>query len=99
MKYEIIWSGQVQKWFRKIRDQRASAAIFERIRRIEELGLFGDVKPVGEGVHEIRVDHGIGYRVYFTTQGGKLVILLVGGDKRTQAGDIQKAKRMKKDWT
>ena len=68
----------------------AQTRILIRIRRVS-LGHFGDVKPVGEGVSELRIDYGAGYRVYFTQRGKTLVVLLAGGDKRTQPRDIQKA--------
>lgn len=68
----------------------AKTRILIRIRRVS-LGNFGDVKPAGEGVSELRIDHGPGYRVYFLRKGDALVILLGGGDKRTQPRDIQRA--------
>lgn len=68
----------------------AKTRILIRIRRVS-LGNFGDVKPVGEGVSEFRVDYGPGYRVYFLRKGETLVVLLGGGDKRTQVRDIQRA--------
>jgi probable addiction module antidote protein/putative addiction module killer protein len=68
----------------------AKTRILLRIRRVS-LGNFGDVKPVGEGVSELRVDYGAGYRVYFIRKGETLVVLLGGGDKRSQPHDIQKA--------
>jgi putative addiction module killer protein len=67
-----------------------------RIRRLE-LGNLGDVKPVGEGVSELRIDYGPGYRIYFVQQGNTVVILLCGGDKRTQNKDIRTAKQMAKE--
>ncbi|MDD4019167.1 MAG: type II toxin-antitoxin system RelE/ParE family toxin, partial [Kiritimatiellae bacterium] len=73
-----------------LRDRMAQTRILIRIRRVS-LGHFGDVKPVGEGVSELRIDYGAGYRVYFTQRGKTLVVLLAGGDKRTQPRDIQKA--------
>jgi putative addiction module killer protein len=72
------------------------ARIAARIRRLE-LGNLGDVKPVGEGVSELRIDYGPGYRIYFVQQGNTLVILLCGGDKRTQNKDIRTAKQMAKE--
>jgi len=67
-----------------------------RIRRLS-LGNFGDVKPVGEGVSELRIDYGPGYRVYFQQQGSRLVLLLAGGNKRTQQADIEKARQLAKE--
>ena len=83
-------------WLRKLRDENARARIQIRIRRLS-LGNFGDVKPVGEGVSELRIDYGPGYRVYFQRMGSLLVLLLVGGDKKTQDADIAKAKKLAKE--
>jgi putative addiction module killer protein len=77
-------------WFRKLRDERARARILVRIRRLS-LGNPGDVRAVGEGVSEIRIDYGPGYRVYFVARGESLVVLLAGGDKRSQSRDIEAA--------
>jgi putative addiction module killer protein len=87
---EIRETSTFKKWFAALKDQNAKARIDVRIRRIS-LGNLGDVKPVGNGVSEIRVDYGPGYRVYFIKMGNIVVILLCGGDKSTQAKDIQKA--------
>jgi len=76
------------KWLRELRDRQARARIQTRIDRLQ-LGLTGDVKPVGEGISELRIDYGPGYRVYFIHRGQELVILLAGGDKRTQDRDIK----------
>jgi putative addiction module killer protein len=81
-------------WFKALRDDQAKARIDVRIRRLS-LGNPGDVKPVGEGVSEMRIDYGPGYRVYFTRFELTIVILLCGGDKRTQSTDIATALRMK----
>jgi putative addiction module killer protein len=80
-------------WMNGLRDAQAIARINVRIRRLS-LGNPGDVKPVGEGISEMRIDHGPGYRVYFARRGTTVVILLCGGDKRTQAADILQAKRL-----
>ena len=81
-----------ERWFSRLRDERAKARINIRIRRLS-LGNPGDVKPVGGGVSELRIDVGKGYRVYFIRRGDQ-AILLTGGDKATQSRDIEKAKRM-----
>lgn len=76
------------RWFGALRDRKARARIQTRLDRLQ-LGLLGDVKPVGEGVLELRIDYGPGYRVYFVHRGQELVILLAGGDKSTQEKDIK----------
>ena len=78
------------KWLDGLHDIRARARILVRIERLAA-GNPGDVKPVGEGVSELRINYGPGYRVHYKQQGGKVVILLAGGDKRTQAKDIKTA--------
>ena len=78
------------EWFSALRDHQAKARINIRIRRLS-MGNPGDVKPVGRGVSELRVDYGPGYRVYFKQRGETLIILLAGGDKRTQERDIKTA--------
>ncbi len=80
-------------WFGSLRDRQAARRIQARIDRVED-GNFGDHKPVGEGVSELRVDHGPGYRVYFTRRGLEIVILLAGGDKSNQAKDIRIAQEL-----
>jgi putative addiction module killer protein len=79
------------QWMAKLRDGRAKARILVQLDRLK-LGLLGDCKPVGEGVFELRIFEGIGYRVYFGREGRSIVILLCGGDKSTQARDIKLAK-------
>ena len=88
--FEIRQTDAYVTWFDRLRDNMAKMRILLRIRRVS-LGNFGDVKPVGEGVSELRVDYGAGYRVYFIRKGETLVVLLGGGDKRSQPRDIQKA--------
>jgi putative addiction module killer protein len=86
-------AGLLACWLAGLRDVLARARINARIRRAE-LGNLGDVKSVGLGVSEIRIDHGPGYRVYFTQRDQMLIVLLCGGDKRTQASDIKRSQRM-----
>jgi putative addiction module killer protein len=83
-------------WMNDLRDLQAVARITLRIRRLS-LGNVGDVKSIGGGVNELRIDHGPGYRVYFVRQGSTLVILLCGGDKQSQKRDILKARNMAKE--
>ena len=78
------------EWLDGLRDLRARARIQARFERLA-MGNPGDVRPVGEGVSELRIDHGPGYRVYFTKRGQELLVLLAGGDKSTQAEDIRTA--------
>lgn len=80
-------------WFASLKDRQAARRVQVRIDRAED-GNFGDCAPVGEGVSEMRIHHGPGYRVYFTQRGMELVILLAGGDKSSQAGDIKTALAM-----
>ncbi|MFC6839186.1 type II toxin-antitoxin system RelE/ParE family toxin [Xanthomonas theicola] len=84
-------------WLADLRDARARAKLEIRFRRVS-LGIFGDIKAVGEGVLELREDIGPGYRVYLGRHGAALVILLCGGDKRSQDADIQRAKEYWLDW-
>ena len=92
---EVRKTEVFSSWFNSLRDKRAKARIQARIDRVE-VGHFGDVAPVGEGVSELRIFYGPGYRVYFVKQGLAVVILLSGGDKSTQNSDIIKAKELAK---
>jgi putative addiction module killer protein len=87
---EIRQTVEYASWYLTLRDRMVKARINIRIRRMS-LGNLGDVKPVGQGVSELRIDHGPGYRVYFVQRGQTLIVLLAGGDKRTQSQDIHKA--------
>ena len=78
-------------WIGDLKDQAVRGAIVARIKRLER-GLMGDVQPVGNGVSELRIHLGAGWRLYFTQRGTQLIVLLVGGSKRTQKRDIQRAK-------
>lgn len=93
---EIRQTEAYAKWFKSLRDHNARMRINIRIRRLS-LGNPGDVKPVGEGISELRVDYGPGYRVYFVAKGSELILLLIGGDKSTQDKDITKAKQLARD--
>src|SRR5262247_712901 len=88
---EVRQTDVYARWFEGLRDRQARARILVRVRRLS-LGNPGDVRPVGDGVSEMRIDYGPGYRVYFVSQGQELIVLLAGGDKRSQANDIQIAR-------
>ena len=88
--FEIRETFTYVRWFERLRDRRAQSRILERVRRLA-LGNRGDCEPVGEGVSELRIDYGPGYRVYFVQRGKTLVVLLAGGDKRSQHRDIETA--------
>lgn len=87
---EVVQTDGFAQWLSGLRDSRAKTRIAARIDRLA-LGNPGDVKPVGSGVSEMRIDYGPGYRVYFIRRGQLLIVLLAGGDKRTQAKDIARA--------
>ena len=89
-------TAEFSEWLRRLRDRRARARIASRIDRMAG-GHLGDVTPVGDGVSELRIDYGPGYRVYFVRRGPTLYVLLCGGDKSTQDRDIRTAKRLAKD--
>jgi putative addiction module killer protein len=90
---EVRETEHYRKWFDRLRDERARARIDARVLRLS-LDIFGDVKSVGDGVSELRIDYGPGYRLYFTRRGDSIVILLCGGDKDSQSQDIAKAKNL-----
>jgi putative addiction module killer protein len=87
---EIRQSEEFEHWLNRLRDSTARARILVSLRRLA-LGNPGDVRPVGSGLSELRIDHGPGYRVYFTRRGAVLILILCGGDKSTQQRDIQRA--------
>jgi putative addiction module killer protein len=94
-------TGEFDKWFNRLRDPEAKARILSRLKRLVE-GNPGDVKPAGEGISEMRIDYGPGYRVYYKTTAGcqdagkEIIILLCGGDKTTQQADIDRARKIAK---
>lgn len=94
---ELIKTNLFDRWLTDLRDRKARAKIETRIRRLS-LGNPGDVKPVGEGISEMRIDYGPGYRVYFTRRGPVVVVLLCGGDKGSQDKDIALAKAIAAQW-
>jgi putative addiction module killer protein len=93
---EIRETETFAAWLSKLRDDRARAKIALRVRRLA-FGNPGDVKPVGEGISELRIHHGAGYRVYFVQRGSLLIVLLCGGDKASQDKDIVTAKKLAKE--
>jgi len=93
---EIRQTDEYESWFERLRDREARFRIIARIRRLS-LGNLGDVKPVGEGVSELRIRYGPGYRVYIKQQGDTLIVLLAGGNKSSQKRDIERAKQLARD--
>jgi putative addiction module killer protein len=94
---ELIKTSVFDSWLRGLRDRRAVARIAARLDRLA-LGNPGDVKPVGGGLSEMRIDHGPGYLVYFLQRGSIIIVLLCGGDKATQLRDIEQAKALAAQW-
>ncbi|WP_274629520.1 type II toxin-antitoxin system RelE/ParE family toxin [Arvimicrobium flavum] len=90
---EVRRTAAYDAWFAELRDLNARARINARIRRLS-LGNLGDTKSLGGGIHELRIDYGPGYRVYFVNREGTIVVLLCGGDKRTQNRDIANARSL-----
>jgi putative addiction module killer protein len=93
---EIRETTAFSKWLEKLRDRQARTRITARITRLR-LGNPGDVRPIGDGISELRIDYGPGYRVYYVQRGDVLIILLCGGDKDSQPTDIAKAKELLND--
>ncbi len=95
---EVIQSETFSRWLGKLKDRAAIMRINARLRRVIETGNFGDVRSVREGVSEMRIDYGPGYRIYYIQSGSALIVLLAGGDKSTQDGDIKRAIDIAKEW-
>ena len=95
---ELKQTETFRKWRTRLKDQRARILIASRLDRLA-FGLVGDVEPVGQGISELRIHHGPGYRIYFQKRGSTIIVLLCGGDKSTQADDIQEAKHLAKTWS
>ena len=95
--FSLEQSDDFVRWLKKLRDREGRLRILKRLRRLSD-GHFGDCQPVGEGVHELRMFFGPGYRVYFAQQGDTVILLLAGGDKDSQAGDIARAKTLAKEF-
>ncbi len=92
--YFIEKTTEFDKWFKKINDLRAKAKILFRLQKLEKDEHFGDCEPVGDGIRELKINYAKGYRVYFKEIDGKVIILLMGGDKSSQRQDIVKAKEI-----
>lgn len=94
---EVVKSARFDQWLRQLKDRRAAARVQVRIDRLAA-GNPGDVRPVGNGVSELRIDYGPGYRVYYLQQGQRLIVLLCGGNKASQRNDIEQAKQIAAGW-
>lgn len=97
MFYKIKQSRVFADWLDHLKDDLAVSAIAKRLARVQ-IGNFGDAKPVGDGVREMRIHYGPGYRIYFQVRHNELVLLLCGGDKSSQKRDIERAKLLAKAW-
>jgi putative addiction module killer protein len=95
---ELKQTETFRKWWTRLKDRRAIGVIFARLDRLA-YGHAGDAEPVGDGISELRIHHGPGYRVYFQRRGDAVVILLCGGDKSTQVRDIKTARRLAETWS
>ncbi|WP_137922623.1 MULTISPECIES: type II toxin-antitoxin system RelE/ParE family toxin [Bacteria] len=95
---ELKQTETFRKWRTRLKDERARILVASRLDRLA-FGLAGDVEPVGQGVSELRIHHGPGYRIYFQKRGSTIIVLLCGGDKSTQAKDIKAAKRLAEAWS
>jgi putative addiction module killer protein len=96
--FELKQTEEFRKWRVRLKDERARVMVASRLDRLS-FGLAGDAEPVGQGVSELRIHHGPGYRIYFQKRGGTIIVLLCGGDKSTQEKDIKTAKRLAEAWS
>lgn len=94
--YQVKKTEPFKKWYKKLKDDTAKARIAMRVMQVEH-GKLGDTKSVGDGIFEMRIDYGPGYRLYYMNVNGEVIFLLIGGDKSTQQRDIEKAKELKKE--
>lgn len=94
MEYEVRSTAKYERWFSKIKDNQAKAAIAVRLTLIETIGHFGNSKMLGGGLSELKIDVGQGYRVYYTIKGNQVVFLLAGGIKKSQQADIKEARKL-----
>ncbi len=94
---EVVQTDEFETWLLKLKDRRGQLRIVQRIDRLAE-GNPGDVRPVGQGISELRLNVGPGYRIYYLQEGDTLVLLLCGGDKSTQQNDIEKAHELAEEW-
>ena len=92
--YFIEKTSEFDKWLRKLKDLRAKAKILLRVQKLEQDEHFGECEPVGDGIKELKINYAKGYRVYFKEKNGKIIVLLIGGDKSSQQSDIEKAKEI-----
>jgi putative addiction module killer protein len=96
--FELKQTDTFRKWRLRLKDYRARALIASRLDRLAQ-GHAGDAEPVGEGISELRIHYGPGYRVYFQKRSNTIIVLLCAGDKGTQAKDIKTAKRLAREWS
>lgn len=96
--YHLMQTEAFRRWERRLKDQKARALVAARLLRLAS-GIPGDVAPVGEGVSELRIHYGPGYRVYFQRRGAEIIVLLCGGDKGSQERDIRAAKQLAAAWS
>jgi putative addiction module killer protein len=94
--YFIEKTSEFDRWLKKLKDLRAKAKILMRVQKLEQDEHFGECEPVGDGIKELKINYAKGYRVYFKEKDGKIIVLLIGGDKSSQQSDIEKAKEILK---